>query len=170
MIWYVIVIIIIHAHQLLCSSCLATWFFFRNKILIYMRYCYYLCIYHLLNVICQPCRTHLHDSVLEVSKYEYSWDTLVVIIQAHPPPCWVQLYTSRADLGLRPSQWEMALLYNNVSHWSGHKPRISPDFNLKEKKSWIFMRLSYYSCVLSIVTTLPCTQWLQSILLTIFHS
>ena len=37
------------------------------------------------------------------------------------------LFIFRADSRFAPSQWEMALLCNVVSHWLGAKPRISPD-------------------------------------------
>ena len=41
----------------------------------------------------------------------------------HCPP---QMHYSRADSRFAPSQWETALLCNDVSHWLGVKPRISP--------------------------------------------
>ena len=39
---------------------------------------------------------------------------------------WIE-NTYRADSRFVPSQWETTLLCNNLSHWPGRKPRISPD-------------------------------------------
>ena len=40
---------------------------------------------------------------------------------------WSRPILYRADSRFAPSQWETALLCNDVSHWLGAKPRISPD-------------------------------------------
>ena len=42
----------------------------------------------------------------------------------------------KADSRFAPSQWEMALLCNDVS-LAGHKPRISPDTDIVGGQIWI---------------------------------
>ena len=57
---------------------------------------------------------------------------------------WYLFPTFRADSRFALSQWEMALLCNDISHWLGSKPRISPapcsatqDINNKITLFWV---------------------------------
>ena len=79
------------------------------------------------------------------------------------------LWWTRADSRFSTSQWETALLCNDVSHWPGRKPRINPDEHRSETSfefhvmSWRLLTepLSILFLILQweLILHWPVTQW-----------